>query len=531
MTRRAILLIVVVTLLGTLIRWWSAGKRSLWADETFSLAIATAHSLEQPASISDPRLGDFIQTSRPVTAASLWRQYAERDGVRFSPRAILRATKLSDTSPPLYYLLLGAWTVPFGSNEAALRAFSVFFSVACIPLVALVGWRLGGVETAILAALFFALAPESTYFGVEGRMYSLLCFVTLVVALLALRLRSDGSTWWRWIGWVLGAVAGLLTHYFFAFVWGAMVLWLLVHPGRVVRRDISLAIAAACVLVAPWYVGVPSELAAWRITKGWLELRPGQFSAVTAQLGLLWSYVAPSSGWGYATVHLEKLFLLLILAMIVAAIFVERRRLLRPEWQFAWLWLLAANLGLLVFDIAFHTYVRAVPRYAIAGLPAACIALAWLIASLPGRVSVAAAAVVLVAWLPVYNAVRTGEVRGTEPGRDVAAAVNALADTSDIVILHSIPSGALAVARYLRPDLPVAVWVQQLGVRTVPGSVDSLVAGRRRAFVLSIHAVGAPMPEARYLAERGTIELDRRIGGARLLEFVLSPSSTSAAHP
>lgn len=529
MSRRTILVLVAITLLGTAIRWWAMGTRSMWADEAFSLAIATGHSLEQPAAVSDPSRGDFVQTSHPVTAAELWR-YAEWGDSRFSLGRILRAVRLSDTSPPLYYLALGAWTVPFGSSDVALRTLSLLFSVACIPLVALLAWRLGGEEPAFLAALFFALAPESVYYGVEGRGYSLLCLLTTAVAVLTLGLRRSGARW-RWGAWGLVAAAGLLTHYFFAFAWGAMCVWLLIHPGRAPRRGVVLAMVAAFVLVSPWYVGIPSDLAAWRITKGWLELRPGHFSAGSAQLHLLWSYVSLSSGWDYRTVRLEPLLMFIVVMVFVAAILLQRRRLLRPEWQLVWLWLLAANLGMLVFDLALHTYVRAVPRYAMAGLPAACVALAWLIASLPRRVGTAIAALVVLAWLPVYDAVRTGEVRGAEPGRDVAAIVNAQVDTSDVLILHSIPSGALSVARYLRPDLPVVVWVQQLGTRTVPASVDSVVAGRRRAFVLNIHAVGAPMPEAEYLRHRGTIELDRPIGGARLLEFALPPSSPSGALP
>lgn len=530
MSRRAAFLIVAITVLGAAIRLWAMGTRSLWADEAFSLAIATGHSLEQPASASDPGRGDFVQTSHPVTAAALWR-YAEWGNAPFSPRRIVRAVRLSDTSPPLYYLLLGAWTVPFGSSDLSLRGFSVLFSVACIPLVALLAWRLAGARAAVLAALFFALAPESVYYGVEGRTYSLLCFITTLAAVLTLALRDGAASRWRWAGWVLVAAAGLLTHYFFAFAWGAMVLWLLMHPGRAARRDVALATVATLVLVLPWYVGVPSDLAAWRVTKGWLEMRPGSFSPLAAQLRLFWSYVSLSSGWYYPTERLEPLLLLVVLALLAAAILLQRRRLLSAEWQLLWLWLLAVNLGMLLFDVALHTYVRAVARYAIAGLPVACVILARLITSLPRVASGVLAAFVVVCWLPVYNAVRTGEALAVEPGREIAAAVNAQADTTDVVIFHSIPSGALAVADYLRPDLPVAVWVQQLGTRTVPASVDSLVRGRRRVFVVDIHAVGAPDVEADYLREHGTIELERRIGAARLLEFTLPPTSAIGVDP
>ena len=41
-----------------------------------------------------------------------------------------------------------------------------------------------------------------------------------------------------------------------------------------------------------------------------------------------------------------------------------------------WLWALAAVLGLLVFDALRRTYTMAMPRYAIAGMPAAFLLIA-----------------------------------------------------------------------------------------------------------------------------------------------------------
>ena len=38
-----------------------AGERGLWADELFSLAMATGHSLEHPAAEADPARGDFVE--------------------------------------------------------------------------------------------------------------------------------------------------------------------------------------------------------------------------------------------------------------------------------------------------------------------------------------------------------------------------------------------------------------------------------------------------------------------------------------
>ena len=53
-----------------------AMRHSLWADEVFSLAMATGHSVEHPAAEAQVERGDFVETDRPISAAEL-RRYAE----------------------------------------------------------------------------------------------------------------------------------------------------------------------------------------------------------------------------------------------------------------------------------------------------------------------------------------------------------------------------------------------------------------------------------------------------------------------
>ena len=77
----------------------------LWPDELFSLAIATGHSLEHPAAAANLSLGDFVEPDHPVPAEE-FRRYLQQDNPPASPARVVRAVLLSDTNPPLYYLLL-----------------------------------------------------------------------------------------------------------------------------------------------------------------------------------------------------------------------------------------------------------------------------------------------------------------------------------------------------------------------------------------------------------------------------------------
>ncbi|HET9727048.1 MAG TPA: hypothetical protein VFP28_09055, partial [Gemmatimonadales bacterium] len=101
---RSFLLVVVI---AALLRFVIAARQDLWADELFSLAIATGHSLEQPAVEADAAAGDVVEPAEAV-APAVFRRYLAHDTPPASPGRVIRAVRLSDTSPPHYYLVLAA---------------------------------------------------------------------------------------------------------------------------------------------------------------------------------------------------------------------------------------------------------------------------------------------------------------------------------------------------------------------------------------------------------------------------------------
>ena len=126
-------LLLAVFAVASLVRLGLTERHSLWADEVFSLAIATGHSLEHPAATADPALGDFVEPEGPVYAEE-FKRYLAHEEPPASPARVVRAVLLSDTNPPLYYLLLYGWTLVIGTSDAALRLFSTAWSLACLPL-------------------------------------------------------------------------------------------------------------------------------------------------------------------------------------------------------------------------------------------------------------------------------------------------------------------------------------------------------------------------------------------------------------
>lgn len=484
-------LLLLVAAFGLRLR--AAARPGLWADEIFSLAVATGHSLEHPAAEADPSAGDFVQATDAVPAAA-YRRYAAFDDPPAGPSRVVRAVLLSDTSPPLYYLLLNAWTRVLGPSDPALRAFSVWWTLASLPFAWLVGRRLGGSFAGWSACLLLAFAPVAFFYSLEGRMYAMVGCLVLALIWLTLRLADADRPTAVQALWVAGGAAGLLTHYFFAFVWAACVGWLL-WTATPWRRRVALLTAATVGLVAPWFAQVPASLARWRVTGDWLNgvlmwpnaaLEPIRLSA--SLLG------AKSDLGGWQQGDLALIVILATLAVLLARAGSARTMLVRPV-MLLWACWIAAAVGPLAFDLARQTTTSTIARYYLAGLPAAALLAAIAISRLPRPASVAVLAAVLLTWLPgTWKASRAPVLRPNEPYTILDQRLERWAQPGDVVLVRSYPSGVIGVARYLERDIPLVAWVTQLGTRRTPADLERVLRGRRRVALATIHAGGASDP-------------------------------------
>lgn len=484
------LVVLLLTLVALALRVEAASRPGLWADEIFSLAMATGHSLEHPAKDADPALGDFVQ-SPAARPPQHFRGYAESDPRPAGPGRVIRAVLLSDTSPPLYYLLLNPWIRLFGTGDWALRLFSVWWAALSLPLLWLVGRQLGEAKTAWSACLLFAFSPVAFSYSVEGRMYSLLWFLALGLVWSAIRL-ADGGGRWPAALWVLAGVAGLLTHYFFAFAWLACMVWLWIEVNPTVRRRIAVLAAATFLAVLPWYLQVPASLARWRVSGDWLtgELAwPGALGRPVALAGTLFSGTTVLGGWRWTDRIAAGLLLTVVIWLVSQG---SVRRAFAGRTRLVWGWLAAACAGPLVFDVLRHTTTTQVPRYVVPGLPAAMLVAAFSVSLLPPRLHCAVLTVLVLAWLPGDWPIVTASVpRPRQPYGQLDARLESWAQPGDLVLVRSIPPGVIGVARYMTRDIPLASWVVQLGTRQVPADVERLLSGRRRVAVATIHHLGA----------------------------------------
>ncbi len=140
---------------------------------------------------------------------------------------------LTETNPPLHFILLKLWTGLFGTGEYAVRSLSALASIACIPLIYEIGRRLAtaddanaegdrvGERVGLIAAGLLAVAPAQIFYAQEGRAYAFLPLFLLLALLGLCRFLSPAGTAKAWSGLVLyagAAVALLYSHAIAVFI-------------------------------------------------------------------------------------------------------------------------------------------------------------------------------------------------------------------------------------------------------------------------------------------------------------------------
>lgn len=173
--------LLLIMAIGSFVRFLNIGKSSIWHDEGYTMLMAP-----------------------------------------LQPSEILTRTAL-DVHPPLYYLFLHFWLQLFGTSELAARSLSALLMIAVIPISYALVKQFFDRNSAIIAALFVALAPFLVRYSQEARMYGMSAFIaSLATWLLVTARQKNRWTWWAAYGLVIAM--GLYTQYYIIFViafhWG-----------------------------------------------------------------------------------------------------------------------------------------------------------------------------------------------------------------------------------------------------------------------------------------------------------------------
>jgi mannosyltransferase len=218
-----------------------------------------------------------------------------------------------DIQPPLYYYGIAGWVRLVGASEWALRLPSAAWGVLALPLMAILGRRLYGRRSGLLAAALTAGAPLYIYYSQDARMYTQLTTLGLLSAYSALRASEAPVAARRrwWIVFALSGLAAVYTHYFAFFLLAAfacvVALRFLASRSWQALREFVASLAVIFIAYLPW---LPVVLTRYRVDASYWQ---GQLKLDEAlrHVWLSFTLNAPQSllerdaarlGWGFAAV-------------------------------------------------------------------------------------------------------------------------------------------------------------------------------------------------------------------------------------
>jgi 4-amino-4-deoxy-L-arabinose transferase-like glycosyltransferase len=324
-SRLELSLLVLVAGLAAVLRFHSLAAKSFWFDEGVSVAIA--------------RL-DWYNFAR-----ILWRREANMS---------------------LYYFLLHFW-LHVGGSEFFVRALSVLFAVASVPVIYALGRRLFDSRVGLIAAALIAVNAYHVQYSRDARSYSLMVLLCLLSSLYFLKSLSEPSRWNR-AAYVLSSTLAVYAQFFSALLLIAEWLSLKMLDRGQIRPQTRCDLRWIALLVSP--------VAAFVATTGtgplrWVQ-RPG--------LKDIWIFALHLSGHGGPWLLLASVAVCLA-ALLPTGLMRGAQRVPWEIWRYRFLlsWLLFPILLTLALSLVKPLFV---PRYFIFCLPALFLLVACGIARL-----------------------------------------------------------------------------------------------------------------------------------------------------
>jgi mannosyltransferase len=281
-----------------------------------------------------------------------------------------------DVHVPGYHLLLQAWTFVFGNNVMAARYMSLLFFLATIPTVYVVARLVFNHKVGLFAALLVTISPFMQWYGSEARMYSMLAFITILHYYFFIKVYEEGRAR-HWLGYILVAILGLYTHYFFGFVLITEALFYLMYVKSFPKGSLKKFILAAVVsLVAfvPWLLYVQQLGTASNTQPALTEPSSGDVFNTYAQFL-----------FGFQVDALNTIIVSLWPVVVLLAFFaLQKNHKITQQAVFFALAAIIPVIAAFIISVTIRPFYLS--RYLIVCLPPLVILLAWIFSIYPQRV-------------------------------------------------------------------------------------------------------------------------------------------------
>ena len=455
---------------------------SIWADDVWSMAAATGHSLD--IRLDGMAAGETYADPPGPAPASAFLKYIQPQAGN-SPWRVARDAYATESHPPLFYILLHLWMRLFGYTVASGRAFSLLLSLAAIPILFVLAHRMAGETAAWIACLLCAVAPFQAQIAIQIRGYALFGLLVLATAALTFEILDHDSNPKRMRSLILLGITGLLTHYYFA-VYAFLEGLALLTQRRLLRTAIIVGVVWTALLTAITYYFLvqPSGLAEPWMHGPWeaplLLLNAG--AAVTDLLVLnpdesLKVFLA-------AAPLLLAAIKFLLVAVVGALMFAASRQLPTRQLVFLLTWFVGPVALMFMLDLLRHSGTVMRARYFAGSSFAFYLLLATGLAHLKPAVRGTVTVFLVLVMLASQDALRVLPVGTLAEGYDAlrtATAIGGEWQPQDlVVVLSNYGSAPVSLAYYLPPQTPMLSLVYlpraEAGPVVMPASLDGLMA-------------------------------------------------------
>ncbi len=193
----------------------------------------------------------------PLLSIGMWRDeaYTYFDILPATIHGVLARIAVSESNPPVFFVVMHAWSSLFGFDELALKTPPLLFGILTVPAVYALGRASGGRFVALWSAGFAALAPELAYYSQEVRPYSLAVLLTVLTVVTYWRALTT-RRWDAFATWVVAATLLIYVQYTGLFVLAGLALataYLAAMRVAIPWRRLVLAFAAVALLFSPWF--------------------------------------------------------------------------------------------------------------------------------------------------------------------------------------------------------------------------------------------------------------------------------------
>jgi mannosyltransferase len=392
-----------------------------------------------------------------------------------------------EVTPPLYFVL--AWlTSQFGDPAIWLRLPSLLAGVALVPATYALGAATLGRRAGLVGAAFVALSPHAIFYSVEARPYALLALFVACSTITLLRALDTGSTSW-WAAYAVLSALSVSTHLTAVFALGAQALW-----AAMTRRDslrpLILANVAAALVIIPWLPRLLRDDVGWLLDLyGPFSWSISEFADEAAHLLVGYPFAKLASIPGVvAVVAFVAALTCLVLAALWSLRRPGRRRGLGARAVLVMI-VPAAVIAGLVLDSARSDHDLVSARNAMAGFAFVAVGVGGLVARLPRRAAVPAAAIMALAL--ATGAVTALGTAGQRPRyRDAAAYIEHQARPGDAVVDRSPFDAIGELGRALTLHLAIQL---DPALRRIPVRPSGDIAGPAAAAARSAAARDRPV--------------------------------------